>query len=280
MNLGNCKIVNTVWIERGILLMIIYIILKKYNNIKKKDIIINDTRLRNFLQNIFPKLKFYDNTIKSKKKFYFNIRNLVKKQDIIIDYLNNYEDDIPTDKIWLVPYYDLNDPLILYQYDKNKKMDAEEQRTIIRNFSGCNRSNYNGNSIIWDKVFEKTILDKADTYQLHSLIKKINNYLQTNYTDTVQIKPVITYLPSFSPTLKENLKSFQKSPTILKLSSKFNNLLDKVNTVDKTDKILEKMVKEDKSNHSQKSSDFSSEEVEELIDIFDDKIQFINRILN
>ena len=36
---------------------------------------------------------------------------------IVVDYIWNYNKIIPTKEIWLVPYYDKNDPLFFYLYD-------------------------------------------------------------------------------------------------------------------------------------------------------------------
>ena len=136
----------------------------------------------------------------------------------------------------------------------------------------------NGNNIIWDNVFEKTVLDKVDKYEIENLVKKIDNYLQTNYTDTVQVKPVITYLHSFSPTFKQNLKSFNNSPKKLKLNPKFNTTFYNKNMDDKDNKNMEE-INNKNNNLSQKLTSINSEEVEDLIEIFDDKVKIINKVL-
>ena len=158
MNLKNCKLVNIVWVERGILLMIIYIIMKKYDYLRDKKIIINDKKLRDFLKVVFPHLKFNNGDSNSKRNFYFNIRNSSEKQDIVIDYLSNYDKYINTKKIWLIPYYDMNDPLILYYYQSHKKLDAKNQKKIINQFSGCERGNYRNTNYAWDMIFENSII--------------------------------------------------------------------------------------------------------------------------
>ena len=87
LNYNECKIVNVVWIERGILITIIYYILKKYKILLDKILIIDNKRYCKFLKIIFPELKFKTFKKHSSNNFYFNIRKIIKNQDIIIDYL-------------------------------------------------------------------------------------------------------------------------------------------------------------------------------------------------
>ena len=200
MNLNNCKIINIVWIERGILLMVIYSIIQNYDVIKNKKIIISNTRVRNFVKSIFYKLDFPNKITNSSKNFYFNIRKVIKNQDIIIDYINNYDEFIPTDKIWLVPYYDMNDPLIMYKHSNTKKIDAVYFKKEILQFSRCPRSNYLLNNkyydIFWDILFEVTIIKKANTFNTN-IYDLINNYLKNNYTNTLLVKHSRSYYPVY-----------------------------------------------------------------------------------
>ena len=41
---------NIVWIDRGIIISLVYIILKKYNKLKDKYLIIRQNRIRKFLE--------------------------------------------------------------------------------------------------------------------------------------------------------------------------------------------------------------------------------------
>ena len=71
----------------------------KYNVLLKKIIIIENSKYITILKILFPKLKFKKNDMKNNNKyFYFNIRKIIKQQDIIIDYLNNYDNYINTNK--------------------------------------------------------------------------------------------------------------------------------------------------------------------------------------
>ena len=195
LNYNECKIVNVVWIERGILITIIYYILKKYKILLDKILIIDNKRYCKFLKIIFPELKFKTFKKHSSNNFYFNIRKIIKNQDIIIDYLANYTDIINTDKISLLPWYDMNDPIIIYEYKSDNKIKVKKYKLFINNFSQCQRGNYNNN--IWDTFIELLILQKYAKFNrninYYYFFNMINNFLKSTYTDTVQ-KPKIYYI--------------------------------------------------------------------------------------
>ena len=70
---NQCKMINIVWIERGILLTLIYYIIKKYDNLKNKIIIIDNLKYIKLLNIFFPKLKFSIFKTHKSSNFYFNI---------------------------------------------------------------------------------------------------------------------------------------------------------------------------------------------------------------
>ena len=169
----NCKFVNTVWIEKGIILTLIYYIIKKYEILLKKTIIIDNTKHRILMKILFSELKFSKFISDSNNNFYFNIRTINKKQDIIIDYINNYDDFINTKKIKLVPWYDMNDILIVYEYDSKKKLYIDNIKNFIINFNKCRRNNYNNE--IYDKFIENKIINKY--FLFNNLIDLVNQIL-------------------------------------------------------------------------------------------------------
>jgi len=192
-----CKIINIVWIERGILLILIYYLVKKYDILLKKTIIIDNQRYCDFLKLLFPKLNFSKFTKHYKKNFYFNIRTIIKKQDIIIDYVNNYFDYINTNKIVLIPWYDMNDILIAYEYNKKEKIKFLKRKLFIVEFSKCRRGGYGAD--IWDIYVENYIFTKyilfAKKVKLESLLIMFNNFIKKNYTNTVIEHPRVYYVP-------------------------------------------------------------------------------------
>jgi hypothetical protein len=194
--MNKCKLVNIVWVDRGIFLSILYIIIMKYNVLLKKIIIIENSKYITILKILFPKLKFKKNDMKNNNKyFYFNIRKIIKQQDIIIDYLNNYDNYINTNKLSVVPWYDMNDVLVIYEYDDNKKFNINKYKLFLNEFNKCKRGDYNG--IIWDMYMEKKILNKYhifnSSYTVNDLFNLINKYIG-KYTNTQQNKYI--YIPT------------------------------------------------------------------------------------
>ena len=218
------NLVNMVWVERGILLMILYMIIKNFSYLIKKSIVIKNKKLRRFMEKLFYSLSFSKDPEKDKKNnFYFNTRMIMKKKDIIIDYLNNYDDYIPAEKIWLVPYYDMNDPLIFFQYSSKNKLDANEQREIIKKFSNKKRSNFYNRSVNWDIYFENKVIQKAKEFGLVNISDKINNFLTSTYTDTTGPKNYFTNI--INPTLDyQNNKSNTSSNLFNTFATKVKNL--------------------------------------------------------
>jgi hypothetical protein len=240
-----CVLVNIVWIDRGIKLAIFYNIIKYYDIILNKIIIIDNKNYRKFAQNLFPNLHFSQYTNHKRNNFYFNIRQIIRKQDIFIDYLNNYEKYINTNKIILVPWYDMNDPLITFIYNKNLKIKIKNYINFITNFSKCRRGNYFDNDI-WDIVMEKIVFknyikfyhDKniVNMYQKFNLLIKreisINNklieypilyYLKNNPNSLI-----IPTNPSSLVTHKnQNNSNLQFSPSSL---NNLNSLIPQINS--------------------------------------------------
>jgi hypothetical protein len=153
-----CNPVNIVWIERGIIIIIIEYLTNNYKYLKNRRIIVENSIYRKFFRFLFPKLYFYrySETDNNPLNFYLNIRRILKKQDVIIDYLNNYDDYINTKMIDLVPWYDGDDILTIYIVDKKESLSVNQIKQNLLNFSHCNRGNYFGH--VWDMVREKQIL--------------------------------------------------------------------------------------------------------------------------
>jgi len=246
----NCKEVNLVWVERGIIVIMIYIILKNYDSYKNKKIYISNKNLNVFFSYIFDKLTFVDDT-KGKDVLIFNIRKEVKKEGVTIDYLSNYDNYVPTNKIWLVPYYDMNDPLILFEHSKYGRLDVDIFEEKFKNFSSCERGNYMNKGIIWDVLFENCVIEKARKFGIDNLYFIINNFVKNKYTNTIER----IYYPfmGFNETKKE--------PSI-NLTIK-NQETNKVEQEKHTEE--KKIIKND-----------YEERLEKLIDIMNEKIIKIN----
>ena len=238
-----CKIVNTVWIERGIILTILYYLIKKYNLIINKIIIIENAKYRILFKLLFPKLIFEKYEKDNKKNFYFNIRKIIKKQDIIIDYINNYDDFINTSKIKLVPWFDMNDILVSYIYNSNKKMNIDKYLNFIINFNKCRRGDYYNN--IYDNIMEHKIfnlyLKNNKNININNLNYIINKYIKGNYTNTVN---------NYVIPLQEQ-KIYNVNTNLL--NDKIDtNLLNENNELKKKIEYITSLMNEEKQNYKEK----------------------------
>ena len=174
-------------IDRGVKLLIIYFILKKYNIIKKKNIIIENYNYRLFCKIMFPKLKFikFDSKkINYTTNFYFNINKKLVNKDIFIDYLSNYTNKIIyCDKIYLCPWSNVDNPIIGYKYSKNKHLYYHDKYRDIVKFNKFFKYTYN----IWDKTIEYNILNK---YKLHNKLVNIYSVYRKFFNALIKSKHV------------------------------------------------------------------------------------------
>ena len=137
----NYNYINIVWIERGIILSIIEYIVDSYGLFTNKNIIIEDKRYRRILRDIFPRLSFTKYDGHKSNNFYFNIRRIIRNQDVVIDYISNYDKYIFGEDIELIPYYDINDIIIIYNVS-NMKSGTQYYKNLFFNFSMKNRGNF------------------------------------------------------------------------------------------------------------------------------------------
>ena len=245
MQLSECNRVNIVWIDRGILLSIISFIIDNYIMLLDRIIIINNKKYREFFKIIFNQLEIKKFTKKTKKNFYFNIRKIIMPQDIIIDYIHNYESTLDTDKINLVPWYDSNDPLIMYQVEDNK-MNIIKYKEYIQKFSQCRRGNYNNSS--WDLTMERNILIKYNSFNyrfsINNIFSLLNKFVMDSYNVMNQPNTKIVYVPITSYENGNDYKVDDKVDTKQPNCEKtYKNNLENNIHIDKLIKILSNNVK-------------------------------------
>lgn len=220
-----CNLFNQVWIDRGIMLTIIYYLTKYYNKIKNKNIIIENKLYRNFAGELFPELLFSKYKKDNPNNFYFNIRKIIKNKDIIIDYLKSYDTTINTKKINVIPWYDANDPIVAYKYNKKYKAKTPySYLNFMNNFSKCRRENYT-NGIVWDVYMENKILKKysmlkslVDMQYIYSIFTK---YIEKDHIkDIKQIDPVINNINNFIFPNEQLIKNYQSKIKTMEQSLK------------------------------------------------------------
>lgn len=168
--------------DKGILLGMMYYILKKRNSFKKNktNIIIDNKKFRQILAVLFYDLEFR----RTGKGFQINIKNN-KQTDLVINNINNL-DKIKTNKAYLLQWYDDSNPIIMYRVS-DKKFDLDELKKKIKRFSRWKRYvNYGPKNYVtdvcyidgfWDTAREYYVLDRyVNVYQTFS-IKKIYEFI-------------------------------------------------------------------------------------------------------
>lgn len=268
---------NIVWIDRGIIISLVYIILKKYNKLKDKYLIIRQNRIRKFLEFLFPKLNFinneknrYSNDSDSEEdhKDYFNfyIRSTPLKGSnnyIVIDYLSNYNKIIPGNEIWLVPYYDKNDPLFFYIYNHEKEeyLNVLEQYKIINHFTTNRRHNFKLDDVseefaTWDLFFESGTIQRfirnGDTQKSITLNQNPNEqflYILNKYLNNVN------FLNDYKPPQPQIVyKQCPQTTTAIDVTYPISNLNLMKSTIDNMETtIQEKEIDSSKMNQITKS---------------------------
>jgi hypothetical protein len=245
---NKCKLINIVWIDRCIKLAIIFNILLYYEQLLNKIIIIDNCEYRYFIRHMFPELKFIkfnkNNNIYNKKYFYINIKNILINKDIIIDYISNYPINIPTDKIYCIPWFDVNDPIITFIYNKNNNLEYLVEYNTIFNFSHCIRSNK------WDIKIEYMILNYyryiKSINNIQLVYNKFNYYIKKNYNNynmnnKIYYYPIIYY--------KENTSHLKETEDTSHELSKTTDIVHEVeSTPDKMIEFLSSMLDQLDSN--------------------------------
>ena len=150
---------NNIWIDRGIIISLVYYISNNIKDIKKKKLMIDNKNIRSIIKILFPDIiiKKYVNT--NTNSININIKNHNNK-GICIDYVKNYDKFINTDYIKLIPWCDINDPLILYKYNIKVKINKYKILDKIKNFSLKVLKYDENNPTKWNFLIEKKIFNK------------------------------------------------------------------------------------------------------------------------
>ena len=280
----NYNLVNIVWIDRGIKIAIIYNLLKYYNKIKNKYIIIENKDYRYFSKKMFPELKFKKykkNDIKFKKNFYFNIKNILIKKDIFIDSIYNYIDkNIPAKDIYVIPWFDINDPIISFRYTRQNKLIFTQEINKIIYLGNYNRIIYNK---LWDNIIEYNIIEK---YRIFKNIANINSVyyaffsLLKNYYMHID-KPQIYNITTDTNNHHNQIKQSSSKDTYYdtKNDKNYNNTKIKLSSKHFKDVGKYKDTKyKDTNDKNQLTQTYSKEEVKYYDTTFDKNNNFSNNL--
>lgn len=214
---------NLIWENKGIILGLIRYILKYYDELIDKTIIINNDKIRHIIRKIF-----YDFTFKKKSRdnsqdneFVISIKSTPENHGLIINNINNLTEI--NGKIILLPWYDKDNPIIMFEYNKNKSYDVEKIKNKINKFTQNERMNWsydndnnynyfitnhygciksNCNSGLWDTFIEFMTLRKYIKYYKEYNIDVVHNYITTKLSNNSCLKQTQvqqTYVQTYVP---------------------------------------------------------------------------------
>ncbi len=250
----NCYKKNMVWENKGIVLGIMYYLI---NNRKKFvedkiNIIVPNGRIRRIIKEVFNDLNILDMDNGSNLNFHINIKS-IDKGGLIINNLKNIK-TIHTKRIYLLPYYDPDNPIIMYNYNPKYTLDIEKIRNKIDKFTNCDRGKIYGtpNFITirckmqtWDPYVEYRILRKH-AYIYRMRIDYLYRFISSRIMDDMCIVPRVVPMPVNRPVpypvrvptddtgkdviiskLRESIEMLKKSGSIS--IGKYNVLLKAIN---------------------------------------------------
>lgn len=246
--------INFTWENKGILLGIIYYITNNYMYFIDKKIILNNSKFRDILSQLFFNLKFY----KKGKGFNINIKNK-DRCNLVINNINNI-DKINTKTIYLLPWYDNSNPIIMYRHRSKYNYDVDKLKNSIKKFSKNKRGMrygynnyitdncYNGINI-WDSFMEYVILNHYvklyNNINIYQIYKFISDYLINDicyHKTNIQMVPVQVPVPIEVPIEVPVEVPVEKTVTVEKIidnKDKYIKLLNSLtNKLEKTNNFL------------------------------------------
>jgi hypothetical protein len=179
------SLIIPIWEDKGIIIGLFAYLTNNHDNLQNKTIIINNNIYGSIIKMFFTKLKFKKKPKKKYiNKFFINIKsNALPHQDLYINNLNNFI-EINNDKTRLLPWYDRDNPIVMFHYKKDGKhinMDnLKEDIIYFDNFIRYEKYNVPGmtkNKCIidcWDTYYEVKILGKFVKLYVGYNVKSVN----------------------------------------------------------------------------------------------------------
>jgi len=190
-----------IWEEKGIIIGLFSHIIKNHHILKKYTIIINNDLYGSIIKLFFKQLKFKKHiNLTQKNPYFINIKNLtvnLPHPTLYINNINNFQ-VINNDKITLLPWYDKDNPIIMFIYDLQLSGNIQEITEDITYFEKHIRFNKYDSP---GKTKTNCVIDCWDTYYEQKILNKFIN-LYPNYTAN-QVNEIINYIllyPNCKPT--------------------------------------------------------------------------------
>jgi len=207
---------NLIWEEKGIILGIIFYILKHVKKLLR--VYIEDKFFYRLIKDLFPILDVQNRYEDEPGKYGVNIcvkTTQYNHGDLILNNINNI-DDLRTKRknLFLLPWFNRNNPIIMFKYDERKnKGDINQLKRRIKKFHKVRLENivvgnyvlpsYNCQYLFWDMFLEYYILKKYSIFFnidvdiiANYLYHKVNSFnckkiIETSRFVPIYIKPKI-----------------------------------------------------------------------------------------
>lgn len=188
---------NIIWENKGIVLGIISYLIENHALFKNNIIVIRNTKFNNVISNLFPDMKIVHNG----DGFHINIKNQ-NKNGLIINNLQNLS-IVHASNVKFLPWFDIDNPIIMYLYDKKKVYDKDLLADDIYQFNENTRFkairsndpqyqefiNQHCGINIWDTQFEFNILSSYIKYYPGNLFE-INQFIDNQLGGLRCEKPI------------------------------------------------------------------------------------------
>jgi hypothetical protein len=170
--------------NKGILLALLYFILKKYKHLINLKININLSKYQKILKLLFSDLKFSSSTA----DFNINI-NTKEIGNLNIKYINLLE-EINAKKIYIVPWFDGDNPLIMFMKSNNKQ-DIHKINKKIVDWHNCSRTQPHNKFNNYDEFIENNILNKYIKFNNKWSYDDLITYINTSLSNQIIINKTI-----------------------------------------------------------------------------------------
>lgn len=233
---------NIIWEDKGIILGLIKYIMKYNELLLHTDIIIENKQIRHILISLFNHHSFKKKYINDKKNsFYISIKsNQYNKlpddlPKLIINNLKNI-DVLHTKKITLLPWYDEDNPIVMFEYNKNNIKTFDNAFNKIYKFKKYRLKSWSKYTTYIDNLYN---MQTWDTYIEYQIIKNyctlynqnfvnIHNFiysvLKNPYFTNIKFKPI--YVPVINQIYAKNDNNKELLKMIVKKINNVNDLLN------------------------------------------------------
>ena len=174
--------------DRGIIVGIIHYILKNQDVLNDENILISDKRIRKIIKYLFPDMMIH----KSRNTgFKINIRDQ-NYSDLVINNVKNI-DVINARKVRYLLWFNKDNPMIMFEYNKKYKKTQEEVLYKFRKKYkkiGCNNGEWNIKQD--NRVLRRYVMEYGGIF---SGVVELSNYIACYVNNGINCEPVVVGVP-------------------------------------------------------------------------------------